>query len=92
MPSHASRNRASGPGRLRLRAWLRVAGFLSLVTGGLGYFAVRSAYAETERAIRGLGLQLVRELGPAIVSTPQPLLVNGERLFISSTQSKVTST
>jgi hypothetical protein len=81
------RKRASEAWRPRLRGWLRVAGFLAVVSAGLGYVAVRSAYAETERAIRGLGQQLVQELGPALVSTPQALSINGERLFISSTQS-----
>jgi len=84
---HAKRKRTSSASRQRLRGWLRVAGFLALVAAGLGYVAVRSAYAEAERAIRGLGQQLVSELGPAIVGAPQPLLINGQRLFISSTQS-----
>jgi hypothetical protein len=69
-------------------AW-RVAAFFTLVICSLSYFAARSAYAESERKLLRFGEELAAELGPDMVGDAQPLVINGEQLFLSSKQSEL---
>jgi hypothetical protein len=75
--------------RARWAGTLRVTAYLGLLSLGLSYWCVRSAYAETEQKVWKLGQQLLAELGPSVVGEPQGVLLNGQALFVASRQSEL---
>jgi hypothetical protein len=75
--------------RERATGALRVGALLSVLSGGLSYWCVRSAYAETEQRVWQLGQQLLADMGPSLVGEPQGVLLNGQPLFVATRQSEL---
>jgi hypothetical protein len=68
----------------RLVGLVRVSTYLTVVAGLSSIWLVRAASARIDEAVQQFGETLLRQLGPDMVGQTQELLVNDQRVFLSS--------
>jgi hypothetical protein len=87
------RTRAVGPSRgdlcvsrtsRRIVKFVRVGVYLGLVGFVTSWWLLRAADAHIEASVSQFGDDLVRQLDPGLLSSPQPVVVNGQTMYLSS--------
>lgn len=73
-----------GVWRSRIAGVTRVAVYIGLVNLGISYWAMRSAYADAEKAVYRMGSSLVKQLGEHLIGEPQAVSVNGQTLLLAA--------
>jgi len=68
----------------RLRGTLRVAAFLGCANLAFSALTLPQARAAAEAAVKKSGLELLQQVGPALVGPPEVALINGQRMSLAS--------
>ena len=68
----------------RLRGTLRAAAFLATANLAFSALMLPQARAAAEEAAKQSGLELLKQIGPALVGEPEVALLNGQRMSLAS--------
>lgn len=68
----------------RVRGVLRVAAFLASANLAFSALMLPQARAAAEEAVKRSGLELLEQIGPALVGPPEVALINGQRMSLAS--------
>jgi hypothetical protein len=68
----------------KVRGTLRVLGFLACVNLGFTALMLPQAQAAAEEAAKQSGLELLKQIGPTLVGTPEVAIINGQRMSLAS--------
>src|SRR3954469_8443859 len=68
----------------KVRGTLRVAAFLGCANLAFSALMLPQARAAAEEAVKRSGLELLEQIGPALVGAPEVALINGQRMSLAS--------